>query len=183
MAVEITGYLPKGSYTTQDVLAIMANFARNEHNDPRIQNIVFRVTRDVVDDRSRMLAIRNWILSNLIYVKDPPEAKRLFNVGQEHYEHGELEMIKTPTATLETKRYDCDCVATLIAAMLMSIGIQSRFLAVKFHDRKDDDEFSHVFAQGYDSQSGSWVTIDPVSYPHEKQMLLDTKLAKSYDVG
>jgi len=181
--VEITSLIPAGRYSTQDVLAIMAEFSVREHTDPKVQNIVFRVTRDVHDDTSRMLAIRNWILANLTYVKDPPEAKRLFNLSGEHFEHGELEMIKTPTATLETRRYDCDCVATLIAAMLMAIGIQARFAAVKFHDNHDDDEFSHVFAQGCDSRTGTWVTIDPVSYPHEKQMLLDTRSAKTFLVG
>lgn len=181
--VEITSIIPAGRYSTQDVMAIMADFARNGHTDPKIQNIVFRMTRDLVDDTSRMLAIRNWILANLTYSKDPPEAKRLFNLSGEHFEHGELEMVKTPSATLETRRYDCDCVATLIAAMLLALGIQARFLAVKFHNNANDDEFSHVFTQGYDSRTGTWITIDPVSYPHEKQMLLDSRSAKAFPVG
>lgn len=187
MDVVLEGYLPAGSYSTHDTLAIMAQYAVGDSVNPKIQNLADKITKGIhpADQLSQMLAVRNWILANLLYVTDASEAKRLFRIPDSEMEHGELEAVKSPEATLKTKRYDCDCGASLIASVLLALGIPVRFMAVSFHPEQvtGPDGFSHVFAQGFDGSTGQWVILDPVSYPNEKQMLREIKQTTVFSVG
>jgi transglutaminase-like putative cysteine protease len=180
----IDGIIPAGSYTTQDVLNIMARYARKDQHEEKIVNLAYKITGKINNNdlRSKMIAIRNWILSHLRYVKDPKEAKRLFKIDSCHFENGDLEMVKSPLVVLETGVYDCDCAATLISSMLLALGIDARLVAVSFYSVNEElDPYGHVFAQGFDGYE--WITIDPVSYPNEKRMVeKDAKLFKTLDV-
>ena len=173
--MQIEGYKPAGSYTTRDVMQVMQRYAVQDSNAPALRSLANDICVGIEPDdkRSCMIAIRNWIVTNMAYVKDPEEARRLFGIKDEEMEHGDLEMVKSPLATLESMRYDCDCIASFISAILMNLGIQARLVAVSFQPAHmtGPDEYSHVFAQGYDGQE--WIVIDPVSYPTEKQMLKD----------
>jgi len=184
--MELVGYLPAGSYTTDDTLQVMSSFATKDSTSSEVANLAHSITAYINpnDHKSMMIACRNWILANLAYVPDAAEAKRLFGMTEDQMEHGELEAVKSPIAVLESRRYDCDCAATLIAAMLISLGIPVRFMAVGFapESLSGPDGFSHVFAQGFDGSE--WITLDPVSHPHEKRMLeKDAKQVKIFDIS
>lgn len=184
---QLEGHLPAGSYTTDDVLALMRTYAIKDSSSPEIRTLAGDITQGLhpEDSASIMLAVRNWILVNLSFIKDPDEAIRLFGDVSHHMEHGELEMVKSPVVVLETKRYDCDCISSLIASVLINFGIPCRFVAVSFHPESmtGPDGYSHVFCQGLD-RDGLWFTIDPVSHPHEKRMLeRDTKQWKIFEVS
>ncbi len=176
----LEGIIPEGEYTTDDVLNIMQGYAVKDHASDEIQNLAISITSEInpADAKSVMLSIRNWILANMTFVLDTKEAKRMFNI-----DYPDLEMVKAPLQTLESKRYDCDCVSTLITSMLMALGIPARFMVVSFHpiEVTGPDGYSHVFAQGFDGRD--WMTIDPVSYPNEAQMMRDSKQFKIHEVS
>jgi len=176
----LEGIVPEGEYTTDDVLNIMQGYAVKDHASEEIQNLAMDITSGInpSDPNSMMLAVRNWILANMTFILDHDEARRMFNI-----DHPDLEMVKAPVQTLESRRYDCDCVATLIASMLMALGIPTRFVVVSYQpiEVTGPDGYSHVFAQGHDGRD--WVTIDPVSYPNEMQMMKDSKQFKIHEVS
>jgi len=51
---------------------------------------------------------------------------------------------------------DCDDEATLIAAMLTTVGIPARFVAVR---RSDRSFFEHVFCEAW--TGAGWLMLDP----------------------
>ena len=172
-------YFP--NHTTDQAVAAMKHYAVSQYTDPKIQKLAQDITIGINpnDQVSQMLAILHWIMVELKYVSDEEESNRLFGTN------GDLEMVKSPKAVLESGRYDCDCGSTLIAALLMSLGIRARFVTVGFasYEETGPDGFEHVYAQGWDEKSRQWIIVDPVSYPNEQQMSLDTKQVKFYDIA
>ncbi len=73
----------------------------------------------------------------------------------------DVETIATPAVLLQIGAGDCDDKATLLAALLCSIGHQVRFAAVAF----EPDSFSHVWLQDHIDGMG-WVDLEPTEpYP------------------
>lgn len=70
------------------------------------------------------------------------------------------EMLQTPDRLLQTRQGDCDDKATLLAALLESIGHPARFVAVGF----SAGELSHVYVE---TRCGpDWYALDATE-PHE----------------
>jgi hypothetical protein len=71
----------------------------------------------------------------------------------------DTELIISPEMLLSTPdaRGDCDCFATLTAAMLLCAGIPVRFVAVAV-DPQEPYRFSHVFCRAL--LDGQWVGMD-----------------------
>lgn len=176
--MKIEGYMPE--HTTDDAVAVVIHYAKKDYTNPRIQHLASAITNGIhpADQRSQMIAILNWVKANLKYVFDEDEAARLFGTS------GDIEMVKSPIAVLDSGRYDCDCISTLISALLMALGIRPRLVVVGFHaaELTGPDGFEHIYVQGWDENEKKWFIIDPVSHPSEKQMVLDTKQSKFYDL-
>jgi len=176
--LKIEGYLAE--HTTDDAVAAMIHYVIREYTIPRVRNLAEDIVHGINpnDQKSQMMAILHWTMKNLKYVTDEKEAARLFGTS------GDLEMVKSPTGVLDSGRYDCDCVATLIGALLMSLGVKVRFVVVGFDpvEVTGPEGYEHVYAIGLEEQSGKWLIIDPVSSPNENQMVLDTKQSKFYDL-
>ncbi len=68
------------------------------------------------------------------------------------------EWVQSPEATLEIGAGDCDCESTLAAAMLESLGFETRFKTVAMIDAPDD--LSHVYVEAKDKRTGQWVPLD-----------------------
>ena len=66
------------------------------------------------------------------------------------------EVSKTGTITIRRIYGDCDDAATLVAALLLALGISVRFTAVRHEARSF---FEHVFAEGLIDES--WTMLDP----------------------
>jgi transglutaminase-like putative cysteine protease len=66
-----------------------------------------------------------------------------------------VEVLQTPNATLRLNGGDCDDKATLLAAMLGSIGHRVRFIAISF----TPGQYSHVWVQ--DFVEGKWLDLEP----------------------
>jgi len=177
--MKLERYLPE--HTTDDTIVVMRYYALKDRSDPIIQDLAHQITSDIhpSDKKSQMMAIMNWILVNMIYIHDEDEGRRLFGTD------GDVELVKSPTATLESGRYDCDCIATFIASLMLALGIKPKFIVVGFSPdyMTGPDGYEHVYVTGFDDNSGRWIIIDPVSNPDEKQMILDTKQHKVYDIS
>lgn len=191
----LEGYWP--NHSTQDSINIMKHYARQDSSNQRIRDLADRIVSGIhpSDKKSQMMAVLNWILSNLEYVFDEHEGKRLFNVKED------VELVKSPIAVLDSKRYDCDCIATFIVSIFLYLGIPARFVTVGFSpvevtgpDNEQTSGMEHVYAVGYDNgvscggnhggnHGGKWIVVDPVSHPNEKQMILDTKQYQVYDIS
>lgn len=86
------------------------------------------------------------------------EAKRLNDYVRDEIRYvGDIngvEVVMTPETILEVGAGDCDDKATLLAALLLSIGHQPRFVAVSLDGR----EFCHVWVQ--DLIERRWVDLE-----------------------
>jgi hypothetical protein len=157
-------------------LEAMAYYAKSQCNSLEVTNLVERLFPG--DNKKNFsfvfFTIRDYIINNMQYVTDGDESKLL------GFDGSDLELIKSPKAILETNRYDCDCASTLIASVLLNLGIPVRFVVISTIN--EPNSWTHVYAEGYDSKEKIWIIVDPVSYPHEKQMVLDTKQHKIYNL-
>lgn len=74
-----------------------------------------------------------------------------------------VEMLQTPTRTLEIKTGDCDDKAILLAALLSSIGLATRFVAVGFKG----GGYAHVIVEvklgRHPDGSPRWVPLDTIA--------------------
>jgi transglutaminase-like putative cysteine protease len=89
-----------------------------------------------------------------------PEIDSVFNWVKDNIEfRGEAgETIQSPEATINLGAGDCDDHATLLAALLRSLGYQTDFRTVAMND--SPDEYSHVYAVVQDKQTGQWIPLD-----------------------
>ncbi len=67
-----------------------------------------------------------------------------------------VETVQTPVKTLEYRAGDCDDMVTLLAALLESIGFETRFVAMGIVP----GHFQHVFLEAQ-LPSGEWMSLDP----------------------
>lgn len=114
------------------------------------------------DTTEEIRLLHSLVRDQIRYVKDPSFA----------------ELIQTPSKTLEIGQGDCDDKSILLAALLESLGIKTRFVAVAFND-PHEPIFSHVLVEA--KNGGEWVpleTTEPVAvgwYPAgvEKRMVCE----------
>ena len=134
--------------TTEVTIGEMANLAIKD----RTHSVVRRTAEKIVaglppkDKTSEALAIYYWFCDpkNFRYVEDPAG----------------IEYVKAPHLTLAEKSGDCDCVATCIASLLLSINIPCQFVRVGF----DKHQYSHVLVRAYPGGLSSIpIILDPVA--------------------
>jgi transglutaminase-like putative cysteine protease len=104
-----------------------------------LSRAIARTVPTANDKLSEATAIFEWIRDNVKYVKDP--------VG--------VEMITTPQKLIETGAGDCDCLSMLLAAMVESIGIPARFVAIQ---TKPEMGYNHVYPEA--KIDGNWIAFD-----------------------
>jgi transglutaminase-like putative cysteine protease len=76
------------------------------------------------------------------------------------------ETLQSPEATINLGMGDCDDQSTLAAAMLNSLGYETRFKTVALRDSPDD--LSHVYLEVWDKRGARWIPLDPTveeAYP------------------
>src|ERR1019366_4446161 len=77
------------------------------------------------------------------------------------------ETLQTPVVTLQLGAGDCDDHSQLIAALLKSLGFNTRFCTVAA-DSEDPQQFTHIYAEVQAPETQQWVPLDstvPRSYP------------------
>lgn len=138
------GYISNGYEGMRDTLRVMRDFARQAVRSPE------QIIRNKAEDLTRHLPARNWfaeikalhefVRDDIRYLRDPVN----------------LERVATPETTLETGQGDCDDKATLLAALLESIGHPARFVAVAL----DHGPFSHVLVET--QAAHNWVPLETI---------------------
>jgi transglutaminase-like putative cysteine protease len=89
-----------------------------------------------------------------------PEIDSVYNWVKDNIEfRGEYgETLQSPEATLNLGAGDCDCQSILIAALLQCLGYETDFKTVALDG--DADEYSHVYLEVRDKQTGQWISLD-----------------------
>lgn len=133
--------IPGGQRGTRVTLRHMARLARGGRTDPAVRDLSRQLTMHLADhayhDEARELFY--FVRDHIRYLQDP----------------NGVEQVSSPDATLQHQAGDCDDKATLLAAMLESIGHPARFVAVGFAQR---GTFDHVFVETKIGRK--WVAAD-----------------------
>lgn len=123
--------LPDGVDAIRHTLKAMVKFARTYSHDIGVVTAARRILEQAhtpeKDFSGEVAAVQSWVRDRIRYVRDPIGA----------------EMVQTPKRTLEIMTGDCDDKATVLAALLGSIGFATRFLAIG----TDGGPYSHVLAE------------------------------------
>lgn len=139
-----------GSGGVTDTLKLMAQLARQYKLDPLIRQTAARAIARAPekDDLAEAATLQNWVRSNIRYTGDVLD----------------VETLQTPDYTLQERYGDCDDQATLLATLLLAVGIPAAYCAVGV----DAEPFSHVMAfaivRGYEPPCVSLettLTTDP----------------------
>lgn len=96
-------------------------------SDPYIRQAAGTIIMDIDprDQMSQARAIFDWVKDNIRFVRDP----------------NRKELVQNPRVTLMLGFGDCDCIHTLLASMLESVGFSLAFATVGL----GSPEFDHVF--------------------------------------
>jgi transglutaminase-like putative cysteine protease len=150
----MVGRVPAGAAGTRATLKIMAALVRQYRISQHVRDLALRIVARLPEKRylDELEAMRQWVQSHVRYTRDV---------------HG-VETIHTPDAVIELRQGDCDDQATLLATLLESVGMRTRFVAVG----PTSSNFAHVFAEAY-IQGYGWVpaeTTEPVPLGWRPQM-------------
>jgi transglutaminase-like putative cysteine protease len=128
-----------------DVVEWMRRFAHKGKSDLRVRRLVEVICAELEpgDYGSEALAIYGWCHANIRYMRDIHD----------------VEFVKEPAAVIASRSGDCDDIATLVAAMLMTCGNQAVFTLVGFDGSKMP---SHVYCNVV-TPRGKLVPLDTVS--------------------
>jgi hypothetical protein len=131
---------------TERTIAAMRELVEAGKTDPKVVLKAHEIIRNI--DRNDWYkigsAIFQYVHDNIAYVRDP--------IG--------VEFVKSPAITLATRSGDCDDQSVVFSALAESIGLATRFKAIKA-DPKYPMEFTHVYSQANVPGRG-WVTADTI---------------------
>lgn len=133
--------IPDGVEGVRVTLAHMAQLARDWRHRPEVTETARAIVGAVPEKNHvlEMMTLFEWVRDRIRYTMDSNAVERL----------------QTPDYTLRVRQGDCDDKSILLAALLESIGIPARFVAVGFAP----DQFEHVYveaAPGFDE----WIALD-----------------------
>lgn len=147
---------------TPQTLRLMIDYALGKEGEQSfmVRQAAESVVRSVPpkDYLSEILAIYGW-------AKSPK-----FRYTNDAYH---VEQVKTPHRILTevssggTSLVDCDDIATLIAAMALTLGRRCQFVVVGFGA---PGVFTHVFTRVQEPRSKEWIAVDPVAGSRDVQM-------------
>ena len=132
--------IPEGRAGVAATLAAMAKYAREGKKSLRVRQLALNLVQSLPpkDWRAQIVNLHAWVRDNIRYVRDI--------VG--------VETLHSPEKLLEIGQGDCDDKATLLAAMLLSIGHPVRFQAVGFKPGK----FAHVYVET--KHDNRWIPLE-----------------------
>lgn len=129
-----------GAASTRSTLAVMANVAIDFSTNPSLRQFAGSLTSGLPqhDLYSEAETLSNYVRDHIRFIRDPATA----------------ELLQLPDYTLAVGYGDCDDKVTVLAALLLSIGIPVRFVAVG----PNSSTYIHVFLQA--NINGNWVTSE-----------------------
>ena len=122
--------LPEGAAGIRATLKAMQRAALDAETDLSIRNLAESIVATTAnkDYAGELAAIQRWVQLHIRYTRDPVNA----------------ETLKIPSALLTSPQGDCDDQATLVAALVMTIGFPARFVAIGMND---PGVFDHVYTE------------------------------------
>lgn len=159
---------------TPQTLKLMRDYAVGKEGE---QSFVVRqyaesIVRQIApkDYLSEILAIHAWTTSPVFrYTNDALH----------------VEQVKSPLRILnevaQTGRslVDCDDIATLVAALALTLGRKCEFAVVGFGA---SDSYTHVFTRIQEPKSREWIIVDPVAGTRDAEMASRVSHFKFYDI-
>jgi transglutaminase-like putative cysteine protease len=143
--------IPDGIPGAAATLRAMRDCVKQSIREPAQQ--VRSTAEQIISSDRWMQQIRDiqvWVQDNVMYVMDPIDSD------------GGVELVQTPQVTLQKLKGDCDDQATLVAALLSSIGHPCRFIAIGLNGQP----LSHVVCQTKVSNTGNdardWCTVETI---------------------
>ena len=136
------------------VVAMSKGFAGVQQTIAKMRQLV---------QQSRVNAAIRQAATNAIFLtpeKDQfSEVEAVFNYVRDHIRYTrdvlDVETLSTPEITLATRLGDCDDQSTLLAALLESVGYQTRFVIEGY---QAPGHFDHVYLQCL--VNGEWIAMD-----------------------
>lgn len=137
--------IPSGREGIKATLHAMSRLVRQFKKDVGVRELASKLVRTVpqYDRVGAVRALHAFVRDHIRYTDDPTR----------------VEWVQTPRATLELGTGDCDDKATLLAALLESIGRPTRFAAVGF---TEGGGLSHVLVEIVAGRSGKWVPLETI---------------------
>lgn len=139
--------ISSGEKGTEETIAYMKQLSAKSSVNPEI----IQLARDIVkstpegNDYEKAKAIRNWVVQNIRYEKDVEGVETITEV---------IELLR------QTRVEDCDGQATLVASLLLAIGIPVRFVVIGPKGNR-----THVFCEALLNEK--WMSVDTVDRIHE----------------
>lgn len=142
MSAHVT-MIDDGARGIHQTLGIMRQIVRESRKHPQVRIAAVSITQLVPqkDQLGEIDALFCFCRDNIRYVSDVCET----------------ETLTAPEYTLRTRAGDCDDKVMLLAAMLESIGIATRFVVVGYRTPWD---FEHVYLHAM-TPDGAFVACDP----------------------
>lgn len=123
--------IPNGPAGTAATLSAMRDLVMQALKDPQ------QLIREKALSLTRSLTARDWVAQATVlqeFVRDTIKYQR---------DPEPFELVQTPSKTLQYQAGDCDDQATLLAALLVSLGHPTRFVAIGLNG----GPFSHVLCE------------------------------------
>jgi transglutaminase-like putative cysteine protease len=133
--------VPNGINGIVATIGFMQQFVKQYKTDSQVRGMALDLTANLTP---KVQALFDFVQNQVRYVQDV----------------NGVETVQTPVVTLQNRAGDCDDKATLLAALLESIGHETRFKAVGFQY----NAISHVYVE---TKIGTrWVPLDATE-PYE----------------
>jgi hypothetical protein len=164
----------RGAPQTVDVIRQGALDSQKEYDGRLMAEAICHDLRSK-DYRSEIIAINNFVWAHTRYMRDPRT----------------VELVQAPRKVTEQLRgglipqLDCDDMTTYICSLLLAVGCKCRAVTVAFSNmfHAGERQYSHVFAQGFDPVSGTWITCDPVAGVETDKMLRRVVAYKTWPIA
>lgn len=133
--------LSSGKAGVKQTLVYMRNWVREYRVSAEVRQRAINILRHVPSKNwmAEAEAIRKWVASNIRYTRDIAG----------------VETLQTPIITLNVRAGDCDDQATLVAAMLESVGFETRLVAIG----SVEGEYDHVYVEASVPGRG-WLSVE-----------------------
>lgn len=130
----------EGARGTAQTLAIMSGLVKRYKKNLQIRGLALSLVQGIQEKDwfSELAAIHEFVRDQIRYVRDIRG----------------VETIHDPVTLLKFGQGDCDDKSVLAAALLESIGFETRFVAVGF----EPDQYSHVYLEA--RVPGGWVALE-----------------------
>lgn len=135
--------IPEAKFT-EATLELMKKYATEASKDPKIFILSRAIVRDIEPNNKigQAQVILTWVKQNIQYISDI---------------YGVETIIYPVTLVEKIKSGDCDCLSSLVASMILSVGIPCRFAVVKI----ETPEWSHVYVEAL--INNTWKALDASS--------------------